>query len=65
MKKIEMQQKSCQIIILRRTRNVLVLSFLIRGNINWALKKIKHGKLKVLFGRLNTLFGRLIKLFGP
>ena len=29
MKKIEMQQKSCQIIILRRTRHVLILSFLI------------------------------------
>jgi len=27
------------------------------GNIIWALKQIKHGKLKILFGRLNNFFG--------
>ncbi len=28
-----------------------------RGNIIWALKQIRHGKLKILFGRLNKFFG--------
>ncbi len=37
---------------------------IIRGNIMWALKQIKHSKLKILFERLNKLFGRLNKLYG-
>jgi len=35
-----------------------------RGNINWALKKIRDGKQKLFFGCQNKLFGPLIKLFG-
>jgi hypothetical protein len=32
---------------------IIVTGISIWGNIFWALKKIKHGKLKKLFGRLN------------
>jgi len=35
-----------------------------RDNIIWALKQMKHGKLKLLFGRLKILFVKLIELFG-
>ena len=36
-----------------------------RGNIIWGLKKIKHGKLKLLFVSLKIFYETLINFFGP
>ena len=46
------------------TNNEQINVEILGGNIIWALKQIKHGKLKILFVRLKNSYGHLNKLFG-